>query len=595
MLQYMKRLSIPLKVNVTFSILIFITLLASIITYFAMSTAQEAQQRATEVQEIRAKYAEMVGAIDNQRQSILYLLVASDRAAVASYEDEQKHFERTAKELIALSRNFSGILNKAKQVIEASDEWREQFAAQQIKLTANYLTVNEARAIEATGNPGEQFNHVLDLRKEFEVAVEKVAQEATSVSEQAIQSVKTTSIISNILIISVAVGAAFLFLSLIVSPIKRMTSTMLNLADGDNTVNIPGLSFEDEIGDMANAVDTFKKNAIEREELEKEAETARLEQERMEREQTERDKAEQEAELKRQEEAMRAREKKAAAVENLITTFDAGVEEALSTVSLALSDLSQTAQVLVDTASKTSNMSSAVSAAAEESSANVETVAAATEELGNSISEIVRQMELSADQSQNTAEVASSSEKLMQALTDSSTEIGKIVELINDIAEQTNLLALNATIEAARAGDAGRGFAVVASEVKSLATQTAKATDQIAQQIGAVQSQTGEVSTAMLTIHDNVIKITDMASGVASAVEEQRAATDEIARNVQEASTGTRDVTQNVMGVAEGAQRTQEASDTVSTNSKSIEQAIGKMKAVTNTFLEAVRSELTTQ
>lgn len=595
MMSFIKKLSIPLKVNLTFAILITVTLLASVITYVDMSQASEAQARAAKIQEIRAKYAEMAGAINKQRLAILYLLVASDRRAVTDYEEQDAVFESSLKELSALAADYPEISGKASEVADASREWKETSAARQINLTASYLTVNEARAIEATGKPGEQFTKVLNLQREFEYTAERIATEATNISEQAIQSVTFTSIVLNVVIIAVAIGAGFLFIMLIASPIKSMTATMLDLADGDNTVDIPGLSFEDEIGDMANAVNTFKQNAIERERLEKEAETARLEQERLEREQIEREKAEQEAEIQRQEAAMKAREEKAAKVERLIQTFDSGVESALTTVGAAINDLAQTAQVLVDTASTTSKMSSAVSAASEESSTNVETVAAATEELGNSISEIARQMELSSSQSQSTAEVASSSDGLMKELTASSNEIGKIIELINDIAEQTNLLALNATIEAARAGDAGRGFAVVASEVKSLATQTAKATEQIGQQIGTVQNQTGEVSTAMLTIHDNVIKITEMASGVASAVEQQRAATDEIARNVQEAASGTQEVTRNVMGVAEGAQRTQEASDAVSSNSNSIHDAIEELKGVTTTFLSAVRAELATQ
>jgi len=593
MLDLVKKVSIPAKVTITFAALIFITAIAALVTFFDMREARQAQAKATEIQNIRATYTEMVGAVNKQRQAILYLLVASDRQAVADYEAEQEVFDKATKELRTKISPYPGLAKQAQSIIERSNSWKKQYAEPQIALTSNYLTVNQARAIEATGQPGSLFAEVLGLQREFESSSEAVGTEATVVSEAAIQSVSFISIVSNILIIGLAVGAAFLFVYLIARPIKNMTSAMLRLADGDNDIDIPGMSHEDEIGDMAGAVNTFKQNAIERERLRREAEEARLEREQLEKERIAEEKAAQEADMARQDGEMRAREEKAAAIELLIKTFDEGIQQALEVVTGSLGELSQTATVLVDTANKASEQSGAVSSAASESSANVETVAAATEELGNSISEIARQMELSSAQSQSTAEVAANSEGLMQELIKSSDEIGKIIELINDIAEQTNLLALNATIEAARAGDAGRGFAVVASEVKSLATQTAKATEQIGTQIGAVQSQTGEVSEAMLSIQNSIRNIAEMASGVASAVEEQRAATDEIARNVQEASTGTRDVTQNVIGVAEGAQRTQEASEVVSSKTKAIGDAVNQMQGVTDKFLQSVRSELT--
>lgn len=592
MLTFFKKRRIPTKVIATFAILIVITLLASVVTFTETNNVQVAQKNSVKIQTIRASFTEVADAINKQRQALLYLLVASDLDTVETYRAEETLYRDAADRLQQQVNDSPELLTLFEKIVGDSDRWRTEYAEKQLELMANYLTVNEARAIEATGEPGELFAQVLEHQREFEARAANLSAAAQAASENAIASVKMTSIVSNILLVAVASGAALLFIQLIALPIRNMTKAMLDLAGGDFTVAVPGMSYEDEIGEMASAVNTFKENGIERRRLAEESEQARLREEAAEQERREQERLAQEQEIARQEAEMKEREEKVRALEALITQFDQGVEEALSLVSTATSNLSDTAEELVQTANLASEQSSAASTAAEESSVNVETVAAASEELGNSISEIARQMELSAAQSQEAVDLATKSETLVDELTVSSDEIGKIVELINDIAEQTNLLALNATIEAARAGDAGRGFAVVASEVKSLATQTAQATEQIGSQIGTVQNQSGQASQAMRTIRSSIHSISEMASGVASAVEEQRAATDEIARNVQEASVGTQNVSHNIVGVSEGAKRTQSSSQTVSDAARSIEDAIVKMKEVTSQFLVSVRSEM---
>ncbi|MBL4689923.1 MAG: chemotaxis protein [Rhodospirillales bacterium] len=225
------------------------------------------------------------------------------------------------------------------------------------------------------------------------------------------------------------------------------------------------------------------------------------------------------------------------------------VKEVTSIVASASTELQNTAQSL--------------SATAEQASANVQTVASAAEELSASIEEVGRQVRESSEIAQSAAHEAEQTNASVEELAEAADKIGQVVELISDIAAQTNLLALNATIEAARAGDAGKGFAVVANEVKSLASQTAKATGDISAQISAIQAATGNAVTAIKGIGETISKVNEIAGTIASAVEQQGAATQEIARNVQEASAGTQEVSTNIVEVQKAAGETGESSTQV--------------------------------
>jgi len=333
---------------------------------------------------------------------------------------------------------------------------------------------------------------------------------------------------------ALAGGIATLTARSIASPITGMTDAMKQLAAGDKSAAIPGGGRRDEIGDMAGAVQVFKENMIKAEELA----------------------AEQKAEQAR-------KERRQVAVEGFIKEFDQSVGSSLNMLASASTELQTTAQSMTATAEETQRQSTAVAAASEQASSNVQTVASAAEELSSSVAEISRQVTESSRIAGQAVEDAQRTNKQVQALAEAAQRIGDVVKLINDIAGQTNLLALNATIEAARAGEAGKGFAVVASEVKSLATQTAKATDDIAAQIKAIQSATTDSVQAISGITGTIGRINEIATTIASAVEEQGAATQEIARNVQQASAGTSEVTSNIAGVSQAAADTGSASTQV--------------------------------
>jgi methyl-accepting chemotaxis protein len=348
----------------------------------------------------------------------------------------------------------------------------------------------------------------------------------------------------------------------ITRPVAGMTRAMTELARGDHSIEVPGIGRKDEIGDMAASVQVFKQKMVE-------ADRLRGEQDEMKR---------------------RSEEEKRAAMSKLADEFEANVKGVVGAVSSASSQLQATARSMSSTAEQTSERSTAVAAAAEQASSNVQTVASAAEELSSSIGEISRQVTESTRIASQAVADAGRTNAQVQALADAAQRIGDVVKLINDIAGQTNLLALNATIEAARAGEAGKGFAVVASEVKSLATQTAKATEDISAQIKAIQGATTDSVKAIEAITGTIARINEIATTVASAVEEQGAATKEIARNVQQASAGTAEVSTNIAAVTQAAGETGAASGQVLTAADELSKQSDALHLQVNAFISKVRA-----
>ena len=462
---------------------------------------------------------------------------ANERLRKLSGELEDKALARLVDGLIKPVTDYKTIMNRYAEV-------SQQVAA--LVRDKGLPTANEMGAI---------------ADKIVEAAIRN-AESAAATASSTMTSVERLAMGLGVFVVVVLIGSAVFGALSIARPIRRIADVLLALGSGNKQVDVPYVGRGDEVGDAANAANTFKENLIRIEKMEAEQKETEL----------------------------RAAARRKADMHKLADEFQAAVGNIVETVSSASTELEAAAGTLTKTAEVAQELSGTVAAASEQASANVQSVASATEEMTSSVTEISRQVQESARIAGDAVKQAQQTDQRISALSQAAGRIGDVVKLITAIAEQTNLLALNATIEAARAGEAGRGFAVVASEVKQLASQTAKATDEISSQIAGMQTATQESVASIKEIGGTIGRISQIASTIAAAVEEQGAATQEIARNVGEAAKGTAQVAANITDVNRGAGETGSASSQVLSSAQSLSSESNHLKMEVDKFLSTVRA-----
>ncbi|MBF0354251.1 MAG: HAMP domain-containing protein [Alphaproteobacteria bacterium] len=514
---------------------------------------------------------EQLAAVEQMRRETLTIMLAAMDSIIDKDEGKIQP-ERMQNMTRGLGAMEAGVKTLAKYADTAEEKSLAQELDKSITQLKAGVTGTLVKAIESKAEDAafDEIDDILDkygngtseLLEKFEKSLKAELAEAKAEEHDWLDRLTQINTITYLVTVALMILGLFITGGSIIRPINALTATMRRLADGERNAEIPALDQKDEIGEMARAVDVFKRNAIDMDRMKVEQEHQKLV----------------------------AEEEKNRSMHTLAEGFDRSVRTIVNEVSASATELEDTAQGMSSIADETQQQATAVAAASEEASSNVQTVAAAAEELSSSISEISRQVSQSTRVAQGAAKEAERANAMVQGLAEAASKIGEVVHLINDIASQTNLLALNATIEAARAGDAGKGFAVVANEVKSLANQTAKATDEISQQISAVQGATKDAVGAIESITKVIGEVNEISTAIASAVEEQGAATQEIARNVQQASGATAEVSSHIGGVTQGAQKTGASANHVLTAAEALSKQSAHLRQEVDRFLAGIRA-----
>ncbi|MEH2472782.1 methyl-accepting chemotaxis protein [Nitrobacteraceae bacterium AZCC 2161] len=525
----------------------------------ALRSANFSRDNAAEVAKTIEQVGDIVASTNLIASDLMSALSVNKAEALTPIERTFQAGQRRVKSMLDSVANVSGaddLKDSALKVLALGDGKNSVFKVRQKEIDAaeyGELILDETRKLNL--GLGISVKQLVDnVRVETEASTSQ-ARQTISLATQVMLGLGALTLIGSALFVWLYVGRSIL------RRIAQLQRAMQRLSSGDLETEIARSRQQDEIAVMANSLEIFRESMINARALSAEQDQDRI-----------------------------AKSERASRIETRIVDFEATVRAALDKLQTSANSMQTTAQSMSATADRSSALVSAVASAAEETSVNVQTVSAGTEQLSSSISEISRQVVSSAEIAAKAVSEAGQTDTTMQGLAENANRISTVIDLIQTIASQTNLLALNATIEAARAGDAGRGFAVVASEVKSLANQTAKATDEIRSQIASMQQVTATAVGAIRNIGQTIAEINDVSSAIAAAVEQQGAATREIARNIQHAAGGTSEVSSNIVGVSEASLQAGTAANDVLGASGDLRREADILRDEIDVFLSNIRA-----
>ncbi len=568
-------LSIGRKIGLACAVLVFLGALGSAVGIFVMAKI------GSEIEEIAEQDIPLTGMVTKLTLHQLEQAILTEKGAGALIKQDTKSIaeafatlgKKVHDEIVETERMLEGAIANAHSS-EAKQAYQGLLAVmgginrdQQVYEAHG----EEIFALIEAGKPEAAAEIMATAEAELKKIDRELIEAVTTLQTFTAESARTAEADEKAGILAMTATAALLLvlgmaLTIIVSrsisrPLLAPAGVMKTMAGGERQIVVPGTAAGDETGVMAKAVETFRLGLIEADRL---------------------------TEEQRQAEAAKAA--RADRIMELNAGFDRDASEILEVFAAASEELRATAQSMSASAEEAGVQAATVAGATQQTSNNIQTVAAATEELAITTQEITRQISQSAGRVEEATKLVNDTDRQVASLADEAGKIEEIISLIEEIADQTNLLALNATIEAARAGDAGKGFAVVAAEVKDLANQTQRATQDINQQIAAVQTETGSVVTAIQEVNQVIGQINEVSQSIASAVEEQNAATAEITRNVEQAAQGSQEVSANVVSVSEVAADTGRASTQVLAAAEELTIKSTNLRGIVGKYLEDIEA-----
>ena len=550
------NMSIKLKILSAFGLVLATSIATGAAILYSNNTLGKNVDWTIHTYQVMEQADRMMASMVDQETGLRGFLITGKEGNLDPLKAGEKTFTDAWGKLKSFTSDNPVQQSRLEEIRKDVEGWQADVSHTAISLMGKPGSEETARDLERTGKGKKYFDALRTTIGEFKNAEASLLTARAEAMASAQSAILFSVGVSLVATLGLAIIAALVLNSLIAVPIRRTVGIMERLRGGDYAVEVTGTERKDEVGQMSAALLEFR-NGLATAEDARRAQAAREEEERQ----------------------------TLARRDRLAKDFVSRMQDLATGFAKSSGEVADSAKNLSATAEETSRQAQAVAAAAEQAAANVQTVATSSEEMAASVREINGQVGHSADVADTAFNEAEASNTRIAALATAASAIGDVINLIKGIADQTNLLALNATIEAARAGEAGKGFAVVAAEVKQLANQTAKATDEIGSKVGEIQLATDGTVKSMTEIVRVIGNIKEIASAIAGAVEEQGAATAEIARNCQQAATGTHQVTQNISGVGQAAEMTGAASTQLMSLSTGLSNQAVDLRQVVETFV----------